>query len=277
MRWVLYGLVFFLLVAGLVSLLPTSYSLGALNLLGYALNGFLNTLVYITQIIVGLLMFLIGMLSMLFGGKPSVPNARLPLVPKEQPPTQVVANPAWWEASKAVIFWIMLAGILVLSTIVYLNQHKEILDGLKKIKAWNYLARFWTWLTDAFGNLKSGFDKAVETGRKRLRARRSNTAEWFNAGFLNLRRLNPRQRVYFFYLALIRRSGESGLPRSLSQTPSEFAARLDNALPAAEPDIDALTEAFIEARYTPHPVAPEKANRVKEVWERIRKALRGKK
>jgi hypothetical protein len=63
----------------------------------------------------------------------------------------------------------------------------------------------------------------------------------------------------------------------LSQTPAEFAATLDRALPDAEPDIDALTAAFVEARYSRHPVEPERANLVKATWERLRKAFRGKK
>lgn len=276
-RWAIYSLVFLLLMAGLVSFLPTSYSLGVLNILGIALNIGFSILFYIFQVIVVFVLFVLSLPFMLFGQKSPVQRPPVIPTPEALVPKGDMTNPVWWEASKAVIFWILLGGILLFSLVIYLRQHKELLDELKKIRGWSFLAQFWNWLTGTFGKLKTSLGKVVEAGQKRLRARRSNTADWLNAGFLNLRRLDPRQKVYFYYLALLRRSGESGLPRRLSQTPSEFASSLERALPAAEPDIDALTEAFIEARYTPRPVEPEKANRVQKIWEHLRKVLRGKK
>jgi hypothetical protein len=198
-------------------------------------------------------------------------------LPKLEIPANASSDPAWWEASKTAIFWALLAGILLFALLTYLRQHQEILDELKKARGLGWLAKLWAWLANLFGKVSNGIGQVFEAGRERLRGRRADNADWFRAGFLNLRRLDPRQRVYFFYLAFLRRSDESGLPRRLSQTPSEFAASLESALPAAEPDIDALTAAFIEARYTPKPVEPEKANVVKEYWERLKKALRVKK
>lgn len=276
-RWALYSLVFLLLIAGITTLLPTSYSLGVLNLLGYALSILLAILFFIEQAILGLILFLISLLFMLLGAKPPTQKAPTVQLPKPQIPTETVTNPAWWEASKTFIFWALLVGILFFALITYLRQHQDVLDSLKKIPGLNLLAKFWEWLSGMFGKVQSGIGQAVEAGRKRLRIRRTESADWLNTGFLNLRRLDPRQRVYFFYLAFLRRSDESGLPRQLSQTPSEFAARLDSALPSAEPDIDALTAAFIEARYTPKLVEPEKVNVVREYWERLKKALRAKK
>jgi len=274
-RWAFYSLAFLLLLAGLVSFLPTSYSLGVLNLLGYALNFVFSILFYLVQIIVGVALFLLSLPFMLLGKKPPAQSSPVATAPEEFIPSEALTNPSWWEASKALIFWIMLGGILLFSLVIYLRQHRELFAELRKIRGWNWFAQIWKWLTGSLGNLKTGLNQVLEAGRKRLR--RSAPRNWFESGLINLRRLDPRQRVYFFYLALIRRSGENGLPRGLSQTPSEFAARLDSALPEAEPEIDALTAAFIEARYTRQPVEPEKANLVKQYWERIRKALRGNK
>lgn len=92
-------------------------------------------------------------------------------------------------------------------------------------------------------------------------------------GFLSTRNMDARQKVSFFYQAMIRRSGEKGLPRRNSQTPYEYASTLDTALPEAEDDINTLTSAFIEARYSPRPVQSEQVNLVKSTWERLRKRL----
>jgi hypothetical protein len=75
---------------------------------------------------------------------------------------------------------------------------------------------------------------------------------------------------------MIRRGGEQGVTRKPSQTPSEYAAQLEQALPTAEEDIDSLTGAFMEARYSRQEVDHQKVNLVKETWERIRRALQNK-
>jgi hypothetical protein len=117
---------------------------------------------------------------------------------------------------------------------------------------------------------------ALTTGLERIRARRAGRKESGWGGFINPHRLDPRQQVYFFYQALIRRGNESGLARGLSQTPYEYASTLDDALPDVDEDVDAMTEAFVEARYTPRVVEEHKAGLVRTYWERIRRALRSR-
>lgn len=271
-RWAQYSLVFLLLIVALVSALPTSYSLGVLNLLSAALNAIFGFLFNLIQIFISLLFFLLSLPFLLLGQETPEQLSPAAPAPEKFQPTEALTSPAWWEASKTILFWILLAGILLFSLVVYLRQHQELLQDLKKIRVWAALTEFWQWLTGNFGRLKTNLEQIVAAGRKRLR--RAPAGNWLESGFLNLRRLDPRQKVYFYYQALLRRSGESGLPRSLSQTPSEFATHLEHALPEAEPEIDALTEAFIAARYTRQPVETEQANRVKGYWERFKQALR---
>ena len=66
------------------------------------------------------------------------------------------------------------------------------------------------------------------------------------------------------------------MPRKPSQTPSEYAVNLEKALPAVEADIDSITQAFIEARYSRREVDSKDAGLVKEMWGRIRHALQSK-
>ena len=113
----------------------------------------------------------------------------------------------------------------------------------------------------------------MEAGLARLRTLRTRPGLTAPGGFLSLRRLDPRQRIYYFYLALVRRGSERGLARSASQTPYEFAARLETALPTVDTDIESLTDTFVEARYSRRAVPAEKANLVKATWARIRHAL----
>jgi hypothetical protein len=92
--------------------------------------------------------------------------------------------------------------------------------------------------------------------------------------FIRVNALPPREQVRFFYLAAVRRATEGGVPRPDSETPSEYASELKANWPEAEAEIDSLTAAFLEARYSEHPFAAEDVSPVKEVWKRIRDRLR---
>jgi hypothetical protein len=92
---------------------------------------------------------------------------------------------------------------------------------------------------------------------------------------IRLRSLDPRRQIYFFYLAMVRRGAEQGLTRKPSQTPSEYAAALGRALPESGEDIESITEAFVQARYSRRHVDSNMIERVKATWGRIRRALQG--
>jgi hypothetical protein len=278
-RWAFYSLGFLVLVACLASLLPTSYSLGLLASLGYALDWVAYLLFAFVQVLVVVVLFLLGLLAMLFGREAPAETPEMPsFQPQFLPPAPVDAASAplpWLEVAKSLLFWGLFIAVLLFALVQYLRQHEEVIAALRKRPSLAWLGRLWDWLRGAWQAAQKGIVDAVSAGLERIRPRQNLVQAV--GGWINLRKLGPRQRVFFFYQAFLRRSGESGLPRSLSQTPLEFASRLDRALPEAEPDIEALTGAFIEARYTPRPVEPEKASRAKEVWEHLRKALRGKK
>lgn len=87
------------------------------------------------------------------------------------------------------------------------------------------------------------------------------------------RPLPPRERVLLTYRRLLHAAERSQVGRSCAATPREFGRGLTTQLTGVEGDIDALTEAFVEARYSRHAIAPTTADRVHEGWRRIRHAL----
>ena len=276
-QWAGYSLLFLGLIALLVSLLPTSYGIQPLQALAYLLNMALSIYLSIGQTILVLFLYLLGLLFRLFGKEP--PMKSEPVAPPKLPEPPADAGPAgigpnWLEIIKTLVFWAIFLGVLFFAIRQYLRQHQEVLEKLRKLPGWKFLMQVWAWLQSLLTRAKSGLVNAMAAGRER--ASQLAARPVFGFGFMNLRQLDPRQRIYFFYLALIRRGGEKGLPRSLSQTPDEYAAALQAALPLADEDIHALTQAFVNARYSRQPVQPEQVQRVESAWERIRKALRKK-
>lgn len=276
--WAAYSLAFLVFMAALVSLLPTSYSLGPLETLRYVLDFLLIFILSMAQLVLGGIFGLINAITSMFGIKTASPKIDLTKLAPTRLPNAIgtpIAPPAWWEVIKSVAFWIIFLAVLVFSVVHYLQQHEEVLEGLRKLPGWRFVEQIWGWLRGLFTNISAGVGRVVAAGQTRLRARRAAARDALGQGFLSLRNLSPRQRVAFFYLALVRRGAESGLPREASQTPSEYAATLQTALPPLDDDIDVLTDAFMEARYSRHTVAAEKAGMVRVTWERIRKVLRG--
>lgn len=280
-RWAQYSLVFLGVLALVVSLLPTNYSMGFLYVLGYGLSIILQVLLFILQLVFALFVLFINSVFTLFNREPPLEEVPMPEPERpeflQMPETQAIdpsAAPLWMEYFRQAFFWVVLLSIVIFAVRQILLQNEELVAELSRFRLFALLADWWKRLREFFVRARIGVREAVQAGAARLRQRRS--PRQLLEGWINLRRLNPRNKIYFYYQAFLRRSGESGLPRSLSQTPSEFAQRLDNALPEAEPDIDALTGAFIEARYTRQEIQPQKASLAQSTWERLRKALRSR-
>ena len=274
-QWAGYSLLFLGVIALAVSLLPTSYGIQPLILLGYVINLIFYVFLIIGQSIYLFAVYLIGFLFALFGKDNPIQNpvdkAAKPPVPLPEVGNATI-GPDWWEAIKMIVFWIIFLSVIFWAAREYLRQHSELLAWLRKWPAWRFLEQLINWLRDIFSEAKTNISNLMSSERTH------QTRPWQNAldGFINLRKLTPRQRVYFFYLALVRRAGENGLPRISHQTPDEYATTLQSALPASADDVRELTAAFVHARYSRQPVETEDSQRVENIWQRIRKALKGR-
>ena len=77
-----------------------------------------------------------------------------------------------------------------------------------------------------------------------------------------------------YYLSTVKRAGEQGVARAASETPQEYAVDLKQHWPETEVEVDELTTAFNEARYSPADIPLEAATTIKARWKRLRERLR---
>lgn len=276
-RWILYSLVFIALISLAASLLPTNYSLGLLNVLAYVLSFIFGILLYFFGVIWSLLIFIFNLLAMLFGRNLQGEESPAPQVfsPPELP-DEILATgePPWLAVLKSLIFWIVFLVVIGFSIYQFLRQHEGLLVSIRKYPVYTWLSRVWKWLKGGFKGFSQRITAAVETGIERIRSRQVERTARGGSRFINLHRLSPRQRVYFFFLAMIRRGGEQGLTRKGSQTPYEYAAALEDAIPEVDDEVASLTSAYVNARYSRSEVDDVQVGLVKTYWERIRGALR---
>jgi hypothetical protein len=277
-QWGVYSLVFLLILAGIVSLLPAGDSLGFFSVVGTLFGFLIRALVLISQLILALGLLLFSLPFLLFGKAPPFINrfAPPPLPTMPAQPASPMTISALWELIRSIVLWGSLAVIIFYSFIRFVRQHDSILATLRKLRITNWLILAWQWLYRNADRTRVSLSRAIAEGWQNIAARLEGNQILPRPGWMSLRSLDSRQQIYFFYLAMIRRGGEQGLTRKPSQTPSEYAVQLEKAVPSASEDIDSITEAFVEARYSRQEVDSRKADLVKATWERIRRAFQSK-
>jgi hypothetical protein len=298
-RWALLSL---LIIGGLgliALLLPTGYSMPILRLIELLLSILLG----IVQIIVFLLslpvVLLIRWLMQIFGSQETLPE-----IPQLEPEAIVLTGQSpdeptgWPSLLKAILLWGGLLVMAILAFVVYLRDHPEYLHWLKRKRLAGWLAGVWSSALVWLRGIRRTTVGIIREGWQRLRAGNPSGSLLRVGRIINPRRLPARQQVQFYYLAMLRRAAEIGLPRTPSQTPQEYEARLIEfvharmldqqqggeglaAQPEAERDpqvvleeLSGLTSQFHEARYSQHEISQGQVNLVRRYWERIRETLR---
>jgi len=277
-QWGVYSLFFLLSLAVIVSLLPAGDSLGFFSVVG-ALFGFLvQLLILISELILALGLFLIRLPFLLFGKTPPFPGRIAPLTLPTLPaqPVPPISVSAVWELIRSILLWGSLAAMIVFSFIYFVKQHENILAALRRSRITNWLLLAWQWLYRNVNKTRATLSQAIAEGWKNIAARLEGRRILSRPGWISLRSLNPRQQIYFYYLAMVRRGAEQGLARKPSQTPADYAVQLEEALPAANEDITSLTGAFIQARYSRQNIDASQADSVRALWGRVRRALQRK-
>jgi hypothetical protein len=265
-RWLIWAAVFLTGVTLAVMALPAGYTVGPLR----ALLGVMSLLVYVITLILGVIIFLGSLLMSLI----------IPEIEAEPPEVQLPAaamgtggasgSQDWLQILLSALFWIIILAIAGYALIRFVRE--RLVRGEGQGGWWN---RLLAWLRGLAQQWRT-WRQEVQTRLGQRLARRQGVPPHIRApgSFLSLRRLPPRELIRYFYLSTLRRAAQAGQPRRPAQTPYEYEADLNRALPELEPDLSGLTGAFITARYSPQPMQPEEAQAAKSFWQRIKEALR---
>jgi Domain of unknown function (DUF4129) len=256
-------------VVGAALLLPRAYGLGLLDtlrgllgLLGYALA----LIGYVVIWLFSLLALIPALLLSLFSSNDSsAPSAMPRFVPPAAPPP-VVHEP---RLLPALVFWACMFILIGYAFWIVVQRHPGLLGVLttRGPLAWllRQLSLAWRdsrdWAGQAAGRAAALLRRRIPLPQRRIPS-------------LRLRRLVPRELVFYFYRSTVRRAAERGLRRRRSQTPYEYRATLAERLPEVEQEIDELTDAFVTAQYSPRPVSTDDAQRARRPWEQVRRRLR---
>ncbi|MEZ0397021.1 MAG: DUF4129 domain-containing protein [Anaerolineales bacterium] len=274
-HWVMYSLVFLAVLVGVALWLPTHYKLGLLDTLRILIGYLMAFVAGIYYLILVALVGLQRLASRLFGiaapaSSPPPPPAFEPqqyLQPSGQPIGQ-------GDILNSLFFWAIFIAVLVFAFRQFLMANPQLAAILRRFGLVRFLASLWGWMKTALGQTSEGAAAAIRRGLSRLRRANRGPGVSAGRGYVSLRRLPPRQKVFFYYLALLRRAGEAGAPRQDWQTPYEYEKTLLPDLPEASESLEGLTADFLQARYSRAEISPAQAEHSRSAWERLRQALR---
>jgi hypothetical protein len=276
-QWGMYSAFFLLILIVVVGFLSSGNNLGLFSLLGILFDFLIRTLFFIGQLIFFLLSLIFSIPFILLGLNTPfryiLPHTPTPLPPELLAESALPTNNPMLALIRSILLWGALLVIVGFSVARFVRQHGGLQATFRKIPIANWLFFVWQWLSKNADKTRRTLSRAIADAWQSLVSRPEGKRLFPRPDWINLRSLEPRRQIYFFYLAMIRRGSEQGVERKSSQTPSEYAVTLERVLPSVHEEVHSITEAFVEARYSPRKINSEEANLVKAAWKRVRRAL----
>jgi len=278
--WQRSSLLLLLLIALGAAFLPIGSSFAISRILSAALNGLLYVIGMIYSAIGFLFAALLASLTNTVGEEP-IPTPEIapmptPVVPPPTTPPPTASPELTFIITSA--FWALLIAIVIGALMFFLRERGYHVEWGQVRGRWATMSE---WLKAFWLNLR----------RRARRARRELRERWMphpapptqdknpvpRPRFFRLKALPPREQIRYYYLATVRRAGERGVVRRPHETPLEYAEGLKAHWPEAQEDLEGLTDAFLEARYSPQPIEKSAAERIRDVWKRVKARLRASK
>lgn len=273
-RWTVLAVLFTVMVAMLALLLPTRPSL---KLFAVAYDLIWRVVYYVwaaVMVVLALVGYLFTLLGRLLGLGPAPSSGEGIVVrfspPQPQAPAQRLA---WWEALQGLLLWALIVAAVCYAAVRFVREREHLwreLAGRRGPLGW--LARVaravWRWFAGARAGLELRWRRLVARGRQVQPAdRRGRRRARYRAGTL-------REQVRLLYLLGLEEMGQAGRPRAVSDTPYEYAQRHAPQLEEGGEELEQLTEAFVQARYSRHEFTADEVGPLRGALRRLRDACR---
>lgn len=273
-RWILYFLIFLVCLGLVVFFLPTKYSMDLFTSIRFIINWLFIILKWVMIVFLFPFFWIFNQISRLLG-KTAVGQVVANPPPQLQQPEQgIPTGLPGWEVVKSLLFWLVFLAIIYFAIRQYIQSNRRLVEMLHQLRISRWISEAWNWIAKQFQVTGRGIGAMIEAGVNRLRLLRQSSKKLERWHYINPNRMIPRQKIFFFYLSVLRRAGEAGTPRRSWETPIEFSKKLGHAIPEGRDMVAALTKAFMEARYGPQETTFEDAVKTRTIWVRLSGILR---
>ena len=278
-QWPVWLGVVLVIVALLALLAPRSYAVDPIVLLGWLLEA----LIVVGQLVVFLItlpIFLVASLLGMGGETPSPPAG--PPMTAAPAATGDDAGLPFLELLRSIGFWAITIALVIYSLRTLYQSRWGVMRWLPRFPVLATIARLWR-------ALLAGLRSSAGTLAAALRANATRTAmrSVISRAARPPRPNDPRGLVQFLYLSLIERAARRGYPRRRGMTATEYShflavrlAATEAATPgatdagSARAELDELTAAFLEARYSRHPLDESVVGRARRAVQHLLALIR---
>ena len=271
-NWIKSALLFFAALTVVVFLLPTHYSIGLLDTLRYAIQ----VLLQILSGLVALLLLPFTICMSLFSAFSSPVETKPP--PQGFPPPPIINTVgnqpiAWLEFLRSLAFWLIFTGVIFWAIRYYLSQNTRLWNAIIHFPLIGWMSRLWSSVSRWLKGANRQVTTLIKSGLQRLQDRRDASPAGLIRRAPDFKRMNPRQKVIYLYLNMLHTAQERGFSRPPAQTPLQYEKRLNQAIPEVQDEVHTLTDTFMEARFSEHPINPPEAEKANNLWEKIKSVL----
>lgn len=267
-HWFYYAIILFMVVGIVAALMPTRYSIGFFDMIGWLLN-----LIYVVVsfILYGLSLPFMLLMRLLSSNREGPQVA--PALPQIQPfqPTEPTAAPVpFWEILKTVLLWGTLAIIIIFSLYQFITANKTLVTGAKSSRVKKWLADFIAWIRSIFTGLRQIIQDQIHQIQEKNKQKSKSRSEKME---MIRKSRDSRDRIVQIYMDLLEFAGIRGLSRKESQTPSQYNQFLAGQLPQVEEQVTDITRIFTEARYSTHIVEDSDVQTITTEADQVKKAF----
>lgn len=234
-------------------------------------------------LITGLFGLLIALLALLFPASEEVEEAvatAIPTAVATPPPTPMPPPPSQnnteiLEFVFSSAFWAVFIVLAIVAVGYFLRERGIKVNRDSAQTVWQRLVRWFTTAWRGVGRQARAFQRSWSQKAPYEPKKQDNSGS-LSFNFIRVNGLLPREQIKYFYLSTLQRAAEKGVDRQESLTPEEFKATLLEAFPNAEEEIEQLTAAFQEARYSQKEFDKNDVSPVKKRWKQMRSSIRRK-
>ncbi len=172
-------------------------------------------------------------------------------------------------ALKFIVPILLLAAIVVLCIFMLWRRLKHRIPHPEEQREsiWSW-ALFWNWLKAYCWTLVAGFFARLKSRARDKQSHRLSSMEKVLAG------LTVRD-IRVIYRALLKKAARRGYARLQNETPFEFEERLQQQVPMVEPQLTAITEAYVATRYGGYLPDEAEATHLQHLWAELDQQWRG--
>ncbi len=196
-------------------------------------------------------------------------TSEVPFAPPP-PPVADMSGGAWWAVVRSIVFWAVLLTVVFYLVRSYLRDRSELRTVPAAVRTMAVARRRrGTPSADGCRPGDAPSVRQVPALVRRVLSPRERTRK-----LRRTRGRSLREQLRYTYLVTLDRAAQQGIPRRQTETPYEYGRKLGPHLAEGNEALEALTRAFIEARYSTHPITAEDVAAQQANAERVRRGLR---